>query len=174
MQTRSPGTAAGFAAASGSSAVERRDEVPTKPAMWQGPGFEGAALLVQINPSGAGGEVFVGIDWGGSFHQVCLIDERGQVQLQRRIGHDVAGFDELDRLLTSQRGRVRVAIERAEGLLVEHLQTMGVEVFCVSPKISARRPGNATACRRPSPTPSTRSSWLTPCSHLATRPDHPR
>lgn len=33
---------------------------------------------------------------------------------------------------------VRVAIERAEGLLVEHLHGLDVSVFCVSPKISAR------------------------------------
>ena len=31
-----------------------------------------------------------------------------------------------------------MAIERAEGLLVEHLHTLEVEIFCVSPKISAR------------------------------------
>ncbi len=82
--------------------------------------------------------MFVGIDWGGSFHQVCVVDERGQVQQRHRINHDVAGLAELERLLTSQPGPVRVAIERAEGLLVEHLHTIGVTVFCVSPKISAR------------------------------------
>jgi hypothetical protein len=35
---------------------------------------------------------------------------------------------------------LRVAIERGEGLLVEHLQSLGLEVFCVSPKIAARAP----------------------------------
>ena len=83
-------------------------------------------------------EVFAGIDWGGSFHQICLIDEDGKVLRQQRVPHDAAGFDELDRLLTCHRARLRVAIERAEGLLVEHLHLLGVEIFCVSPKISAR------------------------------------
>jgi transposase len=84
------------------------------------------------------GEVFAGIDWGGAFHQLCLLDAAGTVVVQRRIGHDVAGLAELDRILSGQVGPVRVAIERAEGLLVEHLQRLPVEVFCVSPKISAR------------------------------------
>lgn len=81
------------------------------------------------------GEVFAGIDWGGSFHQVCLVDSAGRVLAQRRVGHDVAGLAELDEILS---GRPRVAIERAEGLLVEHLHDRGLQVFCVSPKISAR------------------------------------
>lgn len=33
---------------------------------------------------------------------------------------------------------VKVAIERGEGLLVEHLQQQGLPVYCISPKISAR------------------------------------
>jgi hypothetical protein len=91
-----------------------------------------------IDPSRSAIEVFAGIDWGGSFHQICLIDEHGQVLRQQRVQHDTAGLDELDRLLAGGRARLRVAIERAEGLLVEHLHTRGVEIFCVSPKISAR------------------------------------
>jgi transposase len=86
----------------------------------------------------ASAEVFAGIDWGGSFHQLCLLDGAGTVRLRRRISHDVAGLAELDRVLGGQPGRLRVAIERSEGLLVEHLHALGVEVYCVSPKISAR------------------------------------
>ncbi|MFE0028828.1 IS110 family transposase [Amycolatopsis sp. NPDC059021] len=96
-------------------------------------------MLVQDNASGPD-DVFAGIDWGGAFHQVCLIDARGQVLRQQRVHHDIAGFAELDRLLTSAAAcGLRVAIERAEGLLVEHLHTLpGIEIYCVSPKISAR------------------------------------
>jgi len=148
MQTRPLEAVAGFASVSGSSAhlwVERRDEVPTRPAMPQGSGMQGATLAhvttSTIDPTlteAAATEVFAGIDWGGSFHQICLIDEDGKVLRQQRVPHDAAGFDELDRLLTCHRARLRVAIERAEGLLVEHLHLLGVEIFCVSPKISAR------------------------------------
>jgi transposase len=81
---------------------------------------------------------FAGVDWGGSFHQLCLLDPDGTVRLQRKIPHDVAGFVELGRLLTNTPLPVKVAIERAEGILVEHLLDLGVAVYCVSPKISAR------------------------------------
>jgi len=61
------------------------------------------------------------------------------VLLQRRVPHTVAGIAGLCRLLTATHGLTRVAIERAEGLLVERLLTLDdVEVFWVSPKISSR------------------------------------
>jgi transposase len=90
------------------------------------------------NDNNASSEVFAGIDWGGAFHQLCLIDGAGKVRLQRRISHDVTGLAELDRILAAQTGTLRVAIERAEGLLVEHLHALPIELYCVSPKISAR------------------------------------
>lgn len=83
--------------------------------------------------------LFAGVDWGGSFHQLCVLDSTGTVLVQQRINHDVTGLT----LLADQLARfdmlVMVAIERAEGLLVEFLQTLPrVRLFCVSPKISAR------------------------------------
>src|SRR3954464_2952198 len=81
---------------------------------------------------------FVGIDWGGSFHQICLVDADGRVGLRRKVNHDRTGLTELAGVLEQAPGRVRVAIERGEGLLVEFLQSNGFQVFCVSPKISAR------------------------------------
>ena len=85
-----------------------------------------------------GDGVFAGIDWGGSFHQLCLLDQSGKVLLQQRIHHDVEGLLGLQRLLASQPGRLRVAIERADGILVERLHELGTQAFCVSPKTSAR------------------------------------
>ncbi|OLT17762.1 IS110 family transposase [Actinomadura sp. CNU-125] len=81
--------------------------------------------------------VFAGIDWGGTCHQLCIVDATGQVLVQRRVRHDVAGLAELDEQLAG-RADVKVAIERGEGLLVEHLQQRGLPVYCVSPKVSAR------------------------------------
>jgi transposase len=95
-------------------------------------------LLHGNDSTSAADEVFGGIDWGGSFHQLCLLDAAGTVRLQRRITHDVAGLAELERLLATQIGSVKVAIERAEGLLVEYLLALKVELYCVSPKIAAR------------------------------------
>ena len=91
-----------------------------------------------INDAVQPAEVFAGLDWGGSFHQLCLIDSAGTVLLQRRFMHDVAGLAELDLLLGAYAGGLRLAIERAEGLLVEHLHSRDVAVYCISPKISAR------------------------------------
>jgi transposase len=81
--------------------------------------------------------VFAGIDWGGACHQLCIVDAVGQVLVQQRVGHDVLGLTELDDQLARWPG-VKVAIERGEGLLVEHLQQRGLPVYCISPKISAR------------------------------------
>lgn len=84
-------------------------------------------------------EVFLGIDWGGSEHQLCAVDLAGEVIGQERIPHTVDGLANLDRILTDlDRDRVVVAIERAEGLLVEHLHAYALPVYCISPKISAR------------------------------------
>lgn len=84
-------------------------------------------------------QLFAGIDWGGSFHQLCVVDDGGRVVLQQRITHDVAGLAALGDRLAGFGCDVLLAIERAEGLLVEFLQTLpAVKLFCVSPKISAR------------------------------------
>jgi transposase len=80
---------------------------------------------------------FAGIDWGGTFHQLCVVDDVGERILQRKISHDVAGLAELDTLL-DRFPDIKIAIERAEGLLVERLLDSGRVVFCISPKISAR------------------------------------
>jgi transposase len=82
--------------------------------------------------------VFVGIDWGGSGHQLCVLDSTGVVVRQRQVGHDVAGFGDLAAFLAGYGEVVGIAIERAEGLLVEHLQEHGYRLFCVSAKMSAR------------------------------------
>ena len=84
------------------------------------------------------GPYFAGIDWGGQHHQLCIVDGSGQRVAQVRVSHDVAGLAELDRQMLKFAGRFPVAIERSEGLLVEHLQDRGHAVFPVSPRIAAR------------------------------------
>lgn len=83
-------------------------------------------------------EVFAGVDWGGAFHQLCLVDSTGATLLQKRFPHTVEGLAGLCAALAAVAGVVRVAIERAEGLLVERLLELAVEVYCISPKVSAR------------------------------------
>lgn len=81
---------------------------------------------------------FAGIDWGGSHHQLCVVDHSGVKLCEVRVTHDVAGLAELDRELARFSTRLPVAIERSEGVLVEHLQPAGYVVFAVSPRIAAR------------------------------------
>jgi hypothetical protein len=82
--------------------------------------------------------VFVGIDWGGQHHHLCVLDTDGTRRLEARIDHDVAGLAYLDKTLASFGDGLPIAIERAEGLLVERLQATGHVVFPVSPRIAAR------------------------------------
>lgn len=81
---------------------------------------------------------FAGIDWGGDQHQLCVVDRHGDKKREVRVSHDVAGLAQLDGELASFGREMPVAIERAEGVLVEHLQASGHRVFAVSPRIAAR------------------------------------
>jgi transposase len=81
---------------------------------------------------------FAGIDWGGSHHQLCILDNSGKRLTQLRVTHDVAGLADLDNELAHHGAVLPVAVERSEGLLVEHLQARGHAVFPVSPRIAAR------------------------------------
>lgn len=82
---------------------------------------------------------FCGIDWGGRHHHLWILDARGTRIVSHKIAHTVEGLATLVAMIAALTGPVRIAIERAEGLLVEHLQHhCDAEIYCVSPKISAR------------------------------------
>ncbi len=82
--------------------------------------------------------ITAGIDWGGTVHRVAVVDASGRQVANFAVSHDVAGLAELDKRLASYGEDLPVAIERAEGLLVEHLQALGLQVYPVSPRIAAR------------------------------------
>src|SRR3954451_13678622 len=81
---------------------------------------------------------FAGLDWGGAHHQLCVVDYNGRRLTEKRLAHDVAGLAELDGELGRHGAALPIAVERSEGLLVEHLQAAGHVVFPVSPRIAAR------------------------------------
>ena len=81
---------------------------------------------------------FVGIDWGGEHHQLCVVDHQGLRLTEQRVSHDVGGLSNLQRELGRHGDRLPIAVERAEGLLVDQLQAAGHLVFPVSPRIAAR------------------------------------
>ncbi len=92
---------------------------------------------VQVASVSAEG-VFIGVDWGNSHHQLCVVDAQGRIVDQGRYAHDVTGVQALHDKLRGHAVIVGIAIERAEGLLVESLQQQGHRLFCVSPKMSSR------------------------------------
>ncbi|WP_448642866.1 IS110 family transposase [Geodermatophilus sp. URMC 63] len=83
-------------------------------------------------------EVFIGIDWGASHHQLCAVNATGQRIRQVRLGHDVAGLNQLDAELAGLGTGLPICVERAEGLLIEWLQAGGHRVFPINPRIAAR------------------------------------
>lgn len=85
-------------------------------------------------------DIFIGIDWGEQHHQVHALDADGGTRLESRVDHDVAGLERLRDALSAlgEPDAMGVAIERREGLLVEHLLAWGLPVYPVNPKVAAR------------------------------------
>jgi transposase len=85
-------------------------------------------------------DAFVGLDWGEQHHQVHALDAGGRTMLEVRVPHDLDGLEQLRRALAGlgESARVGIAIERREGLLVEHLLAWGHPVYPVNPKVAAR------------------------------------
>lgn len=85
-------------------------------------------------------EVFVGLDWGEQHHQVHALDGAGATRLLFRVPHDRSGLERLRVALSAlgEPSEVGVAIERREGLLVDHLLAWGHPVYPVNPKVAAR------------------------------------
>src|SRR3954470_13800820 len=59
-------------------------------------------------------EVFVGIDWGASHHQLCAVNATGKRQREVRLSHDVAGLNQLDAELAQLGSGLPICVERSE------------------------------------------------------------
>jgi transposase len=94
-------------------------------------------------------DVFCGVDWGGSHHWLCAVDERGERLLSRRFSHDCSGCEELASAMARLGRALPVAVERSEGILVEKLQQLGHIVYPVNPRVAARaREGHRIAASK--------------------------
>ena len=85
--------------------------------------------------------IFVGVDWAEAHHDVCVLDEDGQVLGKRRIAEGVAGLADLHALVAGhaeEPGEVIVGIETDRGLLVSALIAAGFEVYAVNPMAASR------------------------------------
>ena len=89
--------------------------------------------------------VFAGIDWGGENHQLCVVAPDGKRLLETRVSHDVAGLHQLDLHLNGFGRQVPIAIERSEGLLVEHLRAFATRSPRVAPRWQQLRRRTATS-----------------------------
>lgn len=86
-------------------------------------------------------DVFAGLDWAVHSHAVCVIDGAGTVIDRFEIAHDREGLAELMRRLARFGARVRIAIERPSGLIVDALVEAGHHVFPIHPNaVKASRP----------------------------------
>jgi transposase len=81
-------------------------------------------------------KVYIGIDWSENKHDVCLMQERGDVLLTLQIQHTMAGFRQLDQARQSLgvgREEVVIGLETAHNLLVDYLWDQGYEQIYVLP-----------------------------------------
>jgi len=86
-------------------------------------------------------EVFAGLDRAVHAHAVCVIDAAGAVLDRFEVAHDRDGLAELMRRLARRGARLRIAIERPSGLIVDALVEAGHEVFPLHPNaVKASRP----------------------------------
>lgn len=86
--------------------------------------------------------LFCGIDWGESRHDVAIIDQAGTVVARAKITTDAAGFTELLAVLAdagdSADNPIPVALETDRGLLVAGLRGTGRAVYPLNPLAASR------------------------------------
>lgn len=80
-------------------------------------------------------DVFVGLDWAVRVHAVCIIDRDGNVLERFEVAHTRDGLVALVRRLTRFGPRLRIAIERPSGLIVDALVDAGHQVFPIHPNV---------------------------------------
>jgi Transposase len=81
---------------------------------------------------------FVGVDWGGERHQVCVLDGRRRLVGGRAISHSGEGLAELtswlSEIVAGEPATMAAALEVPHGALVETLLAHGFAVFSINPK----------------------------------------
>lgn len=85
--------------------------------------------------------LFVGIDWAEDHHDICILDESGDVLRRRRIEDGLSGLETLQALLAefaADPTQVIVGIETDRGLLVRGLLASDYEVYAINPKAVSR------------------------------------
>jgi hypothetical protein len=105
--------------------------------------------------------LFLGVDWGEAHHDLCLLDQDGNVLTARRVADGLAGVGEVHVLVAAHAqdpAEVAVGIETDRGLLVGALLAVGYQVYAVNPHTVSHYPGRYGSSR-PSPTVATPRCW---------------
>lgn len=83
-------------------------------------------------------EWFAGVDWGNTFHQLCILDRTGRIVHEEAIPHSGEGLARLVQQLLERCGgradRVAVGIETPHGAIVDVLLENGFATFAINPK----------------------------------------
>ncbi len=81
---------------------------------------------------------YLGIDWGATCHDVCLMDAQGQVCDTRRVAHTLEAVHEAVQWACATAGvaseAIAVGIERPDGVLVTTWLEAGFAMFAINPK----------------------------------------
>ena len=88
--------------------------------------------------------IFVGVDWAEAHHDVCVLDQGGDVLARKKIPDSLIGVNQLHAMVAEHLGEENVAgsvivgIETERGLLVSALVAAGYKVFAVNPLAASR------------------------------------
>jgi Transposase/Transposase IS116/IS110/IS902 family len=85
--------------------------------------------------------IFVGVDWAEDHHDVCVLDDAGDVLARKRIPDTLAGVRALHELLAplaEEPNEVIVGIEKERGLIVTAMLGANYRVYALNPMSVAR------------------------------------
>ena len=94
--------------------------------------------------------IFVGVDWADAHHDVCLMDEQGEVGERARIGDTIRGVEQLHAMLApygNEPHDIVVGIETAHGLVPQALIAAGYAVYVINPFAASRYRDRHTVSR---------------------------
>ena len=80
--------------------------------------------------------IFVGVDWAEAHHDLCIVDEAGEVKAKARVPDGIQGVARIHALIgecADDPGEVVVGIEIDRGLLVGALVAAGYQLFAINP-----------------------------------------
>ena len=81
-------------------------------------------------------KVYIGIDWSEKKHDICFMNEKGEVMLEKQIEHSLSGFIAFDQARRSLNVDVQdcyIGLETAHNSLVDYLWEQGYTQITVLP-----------------------------------------